>query len=86
MTKQIKEKGVARVAKAKSAPVAKKEIATPKKKVISKKAVVKKKSKEELTKEFHKVHALLKEAKKSGDKESIKKYNEEMNKILALKK
>ena len=83
MTKEIKEKRVARVVRAKSAPVAKKEVAAPKKKVISKKAVVKKKSKEELTKEFHKIHTLLKEAKKSGDKESIKKYNEEMNQILA---
>ena len=48
-----------------------------------KKVVPKKPSKEELKKEFNRVHALLKEAKKSGDKELIKKINNEFNRITA---
>ena len=52
-----------------------KKVAPPAPKV-AKKAVVKKPSKKSLKEEWTKVHKSLKEAKKSGDKAEIKKWND----------
>ena len=59
---------------------ARKKIA-PAKKIAPKKAV-KKESKEDLTKEFNRLYALIDESKRSGNREEALKYGVLLNKLL----